>query len=313
MTHMRKLATPAEIKAFVDSYETFLLDMDGVLWSGDTLFDGVNDALDYLRSQGKRILFVTNNSTKSRQSYVAKFRALGLHGQVDEIFGSSYSAAVYLKNVVRFPSDKKVYVIGQQGIVDELASVGIQSCGAEADKTPLNSLDDTQSIQPDPQIGAVLCGFDVHINYNKLAKAYTYLQNPDCLFLATNTDATYPFGGRTFPGTGSLVAPLVTATGRQPTVLGKPSKTMLDVVLASGKDVSAHTSSSDPKQERRERMCMIGDRLDTDIAFGLGGGIGTLLVLTGVTTEEELHSPSNSIRPAFYTAGLRSLALAKDA
>jgi 4-nitrophenyl phosphatase len=89
------------------------------------------------------------------------------------------------------------------------------------------------SIVPDPSIGAVLMGFDLNINYKKLAKAFTYLtSDPDCLFLATNDDASFPAGPRLYPGCGSLQAPLITAMlGRRPKVIGKPHQSMLDVVV----------------------------------------------------------------------------------
>ena len=87
-------------------------------------------------------------------------------------------------------------------------------------------------IMPDPTIGAVLFGFDLNINYHKLAKAYTYLSsNPNCHFLATNDDLTFPAGERVYPGTGALLAALSAPLDRPPIVLGKPHQTMLDVVV----------------------------------------------------------------------------------
>ena len=81
--------------------------------------------------KGKRILYVTNNSTKSRAPYIDKFESLGLDAQKDDIFGSSYAAAYYLKHIVHFPTDKKVYIVGQGGIKDELTAEGISFCGSD--------------------------------------------------------------------------------------------------------------------------------------------------------------------------------------
>ncbi|KAJ3197094.1 hypothetical protein HK101_006056 [Irineochytrium annulatum] len=151
--------------------------------------------------QGKRILFVTNNSTKSRASYLRKFRSLNIEASVDEIFGSSYAAAYYIKNNLHLPTDKKVYVCGMAGIEEELASLGVSYVDASRDNVNINSMDEIGTIKPDPSIGAVLCGFDLHINYRKIATAFTYLRsNPECHFLATNSDLTYPAARTVYPG-----------------------------------------------------------------------------------------------------------------
>ncbi|EHA8589063.1 putative CMP-sialic acid transporter 4 [Cocos nucifera] len=112
----------------IDSVETFIFDCDGVIWKGDSLIDGVPETLDMLRSKGKRLVFVTNNSTKSRKQYGKKFETLGLSVNEEEIFASSFAAAAYLKSI-DFPKDKKVYVIGEDGIIKELELAGFQYLG----------------------------------------------------------------------------------------------------------------------------------------------------------------------------------------
>ncbi|MBA0569330.1 hypothetical protein Golob_006766, partial [Gossypium lobatum] len=96
----------ANARALLDSVDAFLFDCDGVIWKGDKLFDGVPQTLDMLRSKGKKLVFVTNNSTKSRIQYANKFQSLGLSVNQDEIFSSSFAAAMYLK-VNQFPPHKK--------------------------------------------------------------------------------------------------------------------------------------------------------------------------------------------------------------
>ncbi|XP_074561098.1 phosphoglycolate phosphatase 1A, chloroplastic-like, partial [Curcuma longa] len=112
----------------IDSVQTFILDCDGVVWKGDKLIEGVPETLDMLRSKGKRLVFVTNNSTKSRKQYGKKFETLGLSVSEEEIFASSFAAAAYLKSI-DFPRDKKVYVIGEDGIIKELELAGFQYLG----------------------------------------------------------------------------------------------------------------------------------------------------------------------------------------
>ncbi|KAK2988140.1 hypothetical protein RJ640_017472 [Escallonia rubra] len=116
----------------IDSVETFIFDCDGVIWKGDSLIDGVPQTLDMLRSKGKRLIFVTNNSTKSRKQYGKKFETLGLSVTEEEIFASSFAAAAYLKSI-DFPKDKKVYVIGEDGILKELELAGFQYLGGPED------------------------------------------------------------------------------------------------------------------------------------------------------------------------------------
>lgn len=98
------LTNPAKL---IDSVETFLFDCDGVIWRGDVLIDGVPETVEMLRSKGKRLIFVTNNSTKSRKQYGKKFEMLGLDVTEEEIFSSSFAAAAYLMSI-NFPSHKKV-------------------------------------------------------------------------------------------------------------------------------------------------------------------------------------------------------------
>ncbi|KAJ0081664.1 hypothetical protein Patl1_09656 [Pistacia atlantica] len=116
------------IKALFNSVEAFLFDCDGVIWKGDKLIDGVPQTLDMLRSKGKKLIFVTNNSSKSRRQYANKFHSLGLSVAEDEIFSSSFAAAMYLK-VNNFPPEKKVYVIGGEGILEELQLAGYTGLG----------------------------------------------------------------------------------------------------------------------------------------------------------------------------------------
>jgi phosphoglycolate phosphatase len=125
-------------KGLVDSVETFIFDCDGVIWKGDSLIEGVPETIAMLREMGKRLIFVTNNSTKSRAGYLKKFLGLGLEITAEEVFSSSFAAAAYLESV-NFPKDKKVYVVGEVGILEELDGVGIQYRGGwrqEGDPLP---------------------------------------------------------------------------------------------------------------------------------------------------------------------------------
>jgi 4-nitrophenyl phosphatase len=246
-------------------------------------------------------VFVTNNSTKSRRAYVQKLNKLGIPAEQNEIFCSSYSAAIYISRVANLPKDKRVYVIGEAGIEEELASEGVPYFGGTdpAERAAITDAD-RESFAPDPSIGAVLCGLDHGINYRKIAKAYQYLQNPETLFLATNIDSTFPSHGKMFPGAGICSSPLVYMTGREPTSLGKPSQAMMQAI--EGKF-----------RFDRSKTCMVGDRLNTDIKFGIEGGLGgTLAVLTGVSKEDEFLAEGAEIVPDAYLDTLGDLLACKE-
>ncbi|KAA1474622.1 2-phosphoglycolate phosphatase [Dentipellis sp. KUC8613] len=288
---------PEDYLALVDKYDTWLFDCDGVLWRGDSLIDGAKEVLELLRARKKSVLFVTNNATKSRRNYKKKFDTLGIEAHVDEVYGSAFAAAVYLSSVIKLPKDKKVYVIGMSGLEEELKDEGISFIGGTdpADHTLLSPQDE---IPPDPSVAAVLVGLDTAINYTKLSKAFRYLHsNPKCLFLATNEDSTYPSDKGLLPGAGSILAPLKYSLGesRPVTAIGKPNSVMLDCIKAK--------HDFDPK-----RTIMVGDRLNTDIQFGKGGGLATLLVLTGIASEKDLKGPTPPIAiPDYVTSSIGDL------
>ncbi|KAF7329669.1 4-nitrophenylphosphatase [Mycena kentingensis (nom. inval.)] len=295
-----RLTAASDYEALLDKYDTWMFDCDGVLWHGDRLIDGAVDVLSLLRARKKQVIFVTNNATKSRKSYKGKFDQLGVEAHVDEIYGSAYAAAVYISSVVKLPKDKKVYVIGMKGMEEELHEEGVSFIGgtdpADSTVAPFSLADFTL----DPSVGAVLCGLDTAINYTKLSKAFQYLKrNSGCLFLVTNEDSTYPAGDGLLPGAGSISAPLRYALGRDPVAIGKPASTMLDCIKAK--------VDYDPK-----RTIMVGDRLNTDILFGQNGGLATLLVLTGITSESEISGPNPSpIVPDYVTSSIGDLRAVK--
>lgn len=288
------------INDFIDKFDVFLIDCDGVLWSGDHLFEGVVEALEMLRSKGKKTVFVTNNSTKSRPEYLKKLTGLGIPCNVEEIFGSAYSSAVYISKILKLPAPKnKVFVLGEAGIEHELRAENVPFIGGtdpslRRDITPEDWQGIADGSMLDPDVGSVLTGLDFHINYLKLSLAYQYLRR-GAVFLATNLDSTLPRNHSFFPGAGAISIPLIYMTGQQPLVVGKPSQAMMDAI--EGKF-----------QLNRERTCMIGDRLNTDIKFGIEGKLGgTLAVLTGVSKKTDWEAENAVAVPAFYVDKLGDL------
>lgn len=293
-------ASLEDISALLDRVNCFIFDCDGVIWRGDCLIDDVPETLDYLRSLGKKLVFVTNNSTKSRAGYVKKFTDLGLQVTPDEIFSSSFAAAAYLRDI-NFDRRKKVYVIGEVGILEELELENFEYLGGPEDGEKRIQLTKGYKMEHDPDVGAVVVGFDRYVNYYKLQYATLCIrENPGCLFIATNTDAvTHLTDAQEWAGGGCMVGAIRGSTRKEPIIVGKPADFMLK-------------SIADRFQLKREQICMVGDRLDTDILFGKNGGLTTCLVLSGVTTEAELLGPENNTYPDMYMSCLPEVLKLKE-
>lgn len=207
---------------------------------------------------------------------------------------------MYISRILKLPAPKnKVFVLGESGIEQELAAENVPYIGGtdpsfRRDMTPEDFASIGNGSALDPDVGVVLSGLDFHINYLKMATAFAYLQR-GATFLATNTDSTLPMDHSLFPGAGSVGAPLVKAMGREALALGKPSQAMMDAVEGRF-------------QFDRSRTCMIGDRLNTDIQFGIDGKLGgTLAVLTGVSKKEDFLAEGAETVPGFYADKLGDL------
>ena len=271
--------TAEQRQALVAGTQLFLFDIDGVFWRGDELIDGVWDTLRGLKAMGKAFIFVTNNCTKSRASIANKFRSMG-YDEIDvaEIYTSSYAAASYLQSI-GFPRHKKAYVIGEVGIGQELRATGINHFGGAEDGDKSIELRPGAMVHHDPDVGAVVVGLDLRINYYKIQYAQLCInQNPGCLFIATNRDATAHITNNQEWAVGGSCVGAVEGCTREPIVVGKPSSFVME-------DIAQRFGIT------RQDVCVVGDRLDSDIAFGRNNGTKTLLVMSGVTDEDMLlHS-----------------------
>jgi len=163
----------------------------------------------------------------------------------DEIISTAFLAAKYLK-LINF--NKKAYVIGSTGITRELEAVGIPYYGVGPD--PLNTnLGEfvNNEFKPDPSVGAVIVGFDEQFSFVKMVRAGSYLNDPKCIFIATNTDERFPLPGYVIPGTGSIVKAIETCSERKAIVMGKPNSYIADVLMNEHGIIP-------------ERTLMVGDR-----------------------------------------------------
>ena len=241
---MKRMDT-SDAMALLDATKMFIFDCDGVIWRGDEVIEGVPETLDMLRSMDKQLVFVTNNSTKSRAGYLKKFTDLGLNVNAEEIFSSSFAAAAYLK-YVGFKG--KVYVIGEVGILEELDLAGIEHIGGPSDAGKQIDLTPGQRMEHDADVSAVIVGFDRNVNYYKIQYATLCIrENEGCQFIATNTDAvTHLTSAQEWAGNGSMVGAIKGSTQKEPTVVGKPAPFMLDYM-------------TDTFGVARDQICMVRD------------------------------------------------------
>lgn len=294
--------TPTNANILTSHYDNFLFDCDGVIWLDEALIPGVKQTLLTLKSLGKRVAFITNNSSKSRNEYLAKFLRLGIDDVTrDMIYPTCYAAAMELHRL-KIPKGSKVWVLGDHGIEEELKIQGYVPVGGLDPSLDLEFDPDHPALQVDPDVKAVVVGSTKQFSYMKVALTLQYLlhKNKSIPFIGTNIDRSYPGpNGLVLPAGGSVVNLMEYTANRSFISVGKPSPLFLDMVLESqGFD--------------RERTLMVGDTLYTDIKFGndgkLGGSNGgSLLVLTGGSTKEDMERVEEELKPRYYMESLGEL------
>ena len=242
------------------SINALILDMDGVLWRGSQPIGNLPQIFARIQSNQWKVCLATNNATLTVAQYLDKLRSFGVSLKPEQIVNSSQAAAHYLSH--QHPEGGKVYVIGENGLVDTLLEKGFTSVILTPDEANAKS----------GEILAVVAGMDRTVTFNKLTVA-TRLIRSGVPFIGTNPDRTFPTPIGLVPGAGAILAALETATDVQPLICGKPSPEMYQVAL--------ERMGVDP-----EHTLVVGDRLETDIAGGQALRCLTALVLSGVTTPE---------------------------
>jgi len=201
-----------------------------------------------------------------------------LNNYEKKIYFASYATAKFIKN--KYPEFKKIYLIGMSNFKEELEKVGLECLQTqEESKDNIFDMNKFPSMKVDENIDAVVVGLDIYIDYQKLCYASILLQMGKN-FLASNPDGFDPMPQGIFPGNGSLVEALKIASGKQPEIIGKPFTSQVDTYIIDKK--------LDPVKDK-EKILIIGDRLDTDISLGNNANIDTALVLTGVSKIEDVQ------------------------
>jgi HAD superfamily hydrolase (TIGR01450 family) len=249
----------------------FLFDMDGTIYEEDTLFDGTSELLEVITQIGGRYVFITNNSSKSVEDYIDKVGRLGIKADCSNFFTSAQATALYLKKEYK---GKKIYCQGTKSLVEELLVSGIRI---------------TENVEDD--VDVVLVGFDTEMTSEKLRKTCELLQR-DIPFIATNPDLRCPVNFGFIPDCGSICNMIMAATDRRPIYIGKPERTMVDIVRNK---FGYHTNET----------VVIGDRLYTDIASGLNAGVTSICVLTGEATKEDIKN--GDIKPTLTFGSVKDI------
>jgi 4-nitrophenyl phosphatase len=259
-----------------------IIDMDGVLWHGDQPMPGLTDFFQTLRDQQIRFILATNNARLTQEQYVIKLAQMGVQVTRDQILTSSMATALYLSEHTN-PSETRVFVIGEDGARLPLIDRGFTL-------TELYELNDDKD---HPNMGAdiVVCGMDQNLSWDKLATATLNIR-AGAKFIGTNADTTLPTERGLTHGNGAILAALQAATGVTPTIIGKPEPIIYQQALA--------LLGIDPDQ-----TVAIGDRLETDILGAVRTGIRSLMVLTGVSSEEDFKTAD--YRPTWVMPDIRAV------
>lgn len=260
------------------TYDVALLDLDGVVYLGETVIDGVSDALEAARKAGMRLAFVTNNASRTPAAVADMLSGMGVAATADEVTTSAQAACHVLAD--KLPAGAKVLVVGTTGLIEAARERGF---------TLVRSADDEPA--------AVVQGYGANVGWKDLAEA-TVAVRRGAWYVATNLDSTVPSGRGPLPGNGSLVGVVRATTGVTPTSTGKP-------------DPAMHRESV--QRSGAKRPIVVGDRLNTDIEGASRVGCDSMLVLTGVTSPADLLAAVPEQRPTYVGRSVAGLLEAQPA
>lgn len=245
----------------LSSIRNLIIDMDGVLYRGRRPLPGAKEFLHHLEERYTAYILVTNNSTRTPEEYVAVLKEMGIDVVPERILTSALATADYLGNLL--PQGARLYLIGEEGLYSALAAQGFEFGKGD--------------------IEAVVVGMDRQLTYEKL-KTATIAIRQGARFVGANPDKSFPAEEATLPGAGAILAAIVAATDVKPTIIGKPEPTLFQMALQRMGATEKETG-------------VIGDRLETDILGGQRCGLTTILVLTGISQQQDLET--SDIKPDY--------------
>ena len=249
----------------------WLFDLDGTVYLGEALVPGAAETIAALRADGRRVAFLSNKPLSTRADYAEKLTRLGIPTTADQVVNSSIVLARHLQ---KLDPGAPVFVIGEPPLIGELREHGFE-------------------VRTDADVRWVVIAFDRTFDYGKLDTALQAVRRHDARLIATNPDRTCPTEDGEIPDCAGMTAAVEAVTGKRvEAIVGKPSPIMLEVALEA-----LGVGASD--------CVIVGDRVETDIAMGKALGLGTVLVLTGVTRPEDPRIAE--LRPDLVLPSIRGL------
>jgi 4-nitrophenyl phosphatase len=261
-----------ENKLDLNNIRALIIDMDGVLWRGNTPLPGLTRFFDFLYNCSISFILATNNASRTPAQYQQRLANFGVTIKPENVLTSALATVAYLNG--EFNRGRKAYVVGQDGIREALRSGGFTVV--------------EDSSQP---VDVVVASMDFHLTYEKLEHAAFLIQR-GARYIGTNGDLTFPTEGGLSPGAGSILAALQAATGVEPVVIGKPEPFIFEIAVQK--------MGTQPGQ-----TAMLGDRLETDILGAQRAGLKTILVTTGIDNRDSITQ--KGIQPDAIFSGLDDL------
>ncbi|MFH0841334.1 MAG: HAD-IIA family hydrolase [Bacteroidota bacterium] len=252
----------------IKSKSGFIIDMDGVIYHGNKLLPGVTEFLAWMESSGKNYLFLTNASQRTPKELHEKLQRLGINVTEDHFYTSALATASFLASQ---KPNGSAFIIGDAGLIHAMYSAGYT----------------TNNVNPDYVVVGDTSGY----NFEKIELAVN-LVIKGAKLIGTNPDISGPVENGITPSVKALIAPIEIASGKKAYFVGKPNPLMMRIAL---KKLGL----------KREDSIVIGDRMDTDVRCGLESEIDTLLVLSGITSREEINN--YPYMPHYVLDGIKDL------
>lgn len=243
--------------------DLFIFDMDGTIYLGERAFPFAISFIKNLRAHGKRVLFFTNNASRSPIFYLERLTRMGFEPRRNEILTAGDVTIQYL---LRHRAGKRVYLVGTPDLEAEFTRAGIPLLSEDAARADI-----------------VVTSFDTTLTYAKLEAACRLIRD-GAEYLSTHPDRNCPTETGFIPDSGAIAAFVTAATGKEPTYFGKPCRETVEMIC--------ETTGAE-----RDEMCFFGDRLYTDIAVGRRHGVTAALVYTGETTPVDVQTADPADRP----------------
>jgi NagD protein len=260
--------TKKNIIELIKSKKAFISDMDGVIYHGNKLLPGVQEFVEWMKSENKKFLFLTNSSERTQKELQEKMSRLGIDVDQSVFYTSALATANFLASQ---KPNGTAFIIGEAGLINAMYNVGYTM----------------NNVNPD----YVVVGDTRSYSFEKIEQAVNLVLKGAKL-IGTNPDITGPVEEGIIPATKALIAPIELSTGRSAYFVGKPNPLMMRIAL---KMIGC----------TREDSIILGDRMDTDIIAGIESGIDTLLVLTGISTMKTVDK--FAYRPTYILDGVKDL------